>query len=388
MQDTVKAVQMKNSPMLNTLYTQAEEMLRKTKPWNRRDVFDYSYWLEGKKVSLKEILKHRLSLYDLDTLVISREQLCYDEIALAMREYFKNYNTTFSIKLKIKTVFGDWLKRLQEEYGLEKRDIPNELKIKSYELDIGISLVKALHAKDEKSALTKAQLSEKTGLDERTVQRYLRKLDPKLYDHTKSTNGMGPEYDPFRICGQPLVAEIKEVSDAYGRKRFLTPNTVHPIVLQENLLEVEILLKSLCLCYYKNNVNITLMIATDIWSQLSDYAKDKIEHDFELEDEELKDFINLLKSDETDDHICFYQTQRQVIEHHDVTNTDILWHAIKTGNEGYTLKYIDPSGHVFRLENIKIVRKDRCTFSAIDQDNNKYDFDESWVYEIKGGTVN
>ena len=361
-----------------SLFKQAQAMLRETNPWaSKKRISSICYTSEGEFFSLIDILNRRLSSDRFGTLEDSAEQICYDGIALSMVEYLENYHPTFSYKQQTKIKFANWLKKIQEDYHIKNRDIPSEFNVQN-EMDTGITLIKALHA-NEGEGRTKGDLCSVLGnMDARSVQTNLRKIDPSLSEGEEPSD----RNTPFRVGGQPLLAKIEVIQGKYGKKFFRTPNTVHPIVLQENLLEVEILLRSLCLSYYQKNSNISLAIAVDIWSQLSDYAKGKIDKDFKCEDKELHDFIQLLKDDFPDDHVCSYQTQHETIEHCDPTIADKLCDALKLSPRKYSLKYKKPDKTVIYLQQVYI-RKCQHYYYAIDENGEKHYFEADWVYTIE-----
>ena len=73
------------------------------------------------------------------------------------------------------------------------------------------------------------------GITERAIQKDFVKITPSLYA------GEGVPDVPFRLGGQPLLAEIELVDKNETRakfKRFRTLNSVHPLVLQENIMQL------------------------------------------------------------------------------------------------------------------------------------------------------
>ena len=147
-------------------------------------------------------------------------------------------------------------------------------------------------------------------------------------------------------------------------------------------MQIEILLKSLCLSYYQYNSNISTLIAVDIWSQLSDYAKDTIINHFECENEELLAFVQSINDDCPDDHICNYQTQREMMENADATTSDILCDAVKLSHRRYSLKYKKYDGIIIHLQHVKIEKRNATEFVAVDENGNEYCFREEWINSI------
>lgn len=79
--------------------------------------------------------------------------------------------------------------------------------------------------------------------------------------------------DPIQICGKKFI--IPDTERKNGRMKFAS--TAHPIFLTENLTQVIVMLKGLKAMsedsLYRSYVHET---ASDIWNQLSDYAKKRI----------------------------------------------------------------------------------------------------------------
>ena len=173
-------------------------------------------------------------------------------------------------------------------------------------------MLKELHARD---GLTRDELSDRLGINPRAVQKDLRKLDKNLYRGDKPV-GEG-EYVPFYIGGQEVSVKIDEIlSDDKGdkKKRFRTLNTVHPIVLQENLMEAGILLQSLSRNYFASGSQISRRIALNIWYQLSDYAQDRLKKYIAVDDPELKDLIAEFEDDTPDQRMAEgFNSEREML---------------------------------------------------------------------------
>ena len=298
-----------------TLYTIAREMLRQTNPY-KKDVTEIFYHNDGEIISLLDTIKRNLTLYRGGTRNHSKTNLAivYGVISQAMVEYLEDFHSSYSFKQKTKINFCSWLKNIQKKYNLAQLEIPPELEVKSSEMDTGITMLKELHARD---GITKDDLCYKLDLKPRAVQKNLRKLSPDLYEGEKDDISEEAEYVPFRIGGQPIRIDIRVKGNITDRRKYYyTPNTIHPIVLQENLMQVGALLKALCNSYYnvQRESRLDLLIAIDIWSQLSDYAKERMKTVYTIGDEDFKEFIEILDDECPDDYASTYHTEREMIE--------------------------------------------------------------------------
>lgn len=358
-----------------TIYSIAYEMLQSTNPY-RKNIEDFVYKNEGQQVRLIDLtysyLENSRSGYR--NLSTKNYIEAYHAIANAMVRYLENFHSTYSYKQHTKSKFCKWLESIQEKYETGKIDLPLELNVE--EEDFGIALVKALHLRE---GITKEGLQEKLdNCDLRTIQKNLRRLSPQLYEGPEA----GEKYSPLRIGGQPITVKINMKKGENQKRYYNTPNTLHPIVLQENLLQVEILLRSLSLSFDKYNSTISYYIALDIWSQLSDYAKDKIKSDFEYEEDIHLNFIRYVDEDTPDNHTCLYKTQREMIEEIDPSVYDILRDVEKVPNRRCAIRYKNEIGNCFYLEDVKIKRLNQFEYAAIDKNGDKHIFQEDWVGSI------
>ena len=361
-----------------TLYTIACEMLRKTNPY-KIDIEDIFYGKEEKQKKLIDLVSFNLgnSANRHCTPSTDNYYIAYDAIAEALVEYIENLEGHYSFRRKTRTMFAAWLKDIRKAYKLEKEKskIPEVFLFENGEEVI--EMVKALH---RPKGVSKAELVERLAIQSRSIQKNLRRLSPDLYEGSKTE--MGDEYKPFHIGGQPVTVKIKIIEEKNNSRRYKTPNTLHPIILQENLLEVEILLKSLSLSCDRYNSNISTRIAFDIWSQLSDYAKEKIKKDFAYEDDIHQEFIKCIDEDCPTDYACSFSTQREMIDLIDGTIFDVLSEVEKIPDRTCFLRYKDEDGNRFSLEGVRINRINNQDYIAVDNEGREYLFREEWIGSI------
>lgn len=160
-------------------------------------------------------------------------QIVYRCIGAAMAVYIEIYPAAFSFKQQTKEFFLLWLEKIHHAYAIEDALIPDELVIGTKEKDTGIAMLKLLHSR---AGVTYEELKDGLGgITERAIQKDFVKITPSLYA------GEGVPDVPFRLGGQPLLAEIELVDKNETRakfKRFRTLNSVHPLVLQENIMQL------------------------------------------------------------------------------------------------------------------------------------------------------
>ena len=87
-------------------------------------------------------------------------------------------------------------------------------------------------------------------------------------------------------------------------------------------MQVGVMLDSLCRTYYENESEMCLQIAMDVWSQLSDYAKDKIEFVFANSNKDLQEFIAILSDECPGDYAASYNTERDMMDFIELKKTE------------------------------------------------------------------
>lgn len=314
-----------------TLYTIACEMLNKTNVFNT-DVSDIKYTNSiREEISLFSCLKEETSKYGSRFCQRSERtlQLAYKCIIGAMSAYLESYPAGFYFKQCVRKNFYNWVNDIKSLYSIVDKSSSDVLKIPKNEKDTGVAMLKLLHARE---GITREGLENELGVTDRAVQKALVKISPSLY------NGPGEAYTPFRLGGQPLNAEITLVDDVHSsKKRFYTLNTVHPIVLQENITQLATLLQALSRQFWKNEDDVTRLIGIDIWSQMSDYARNKIIDFFAFDDEDLEGFVDIIKNECPDEHACMYCTERDMLSELDIelpTNKKLQYLMKSEGRKG------------------------------------------------------
>lgn len=313
-----------------TLYSIAYEMLNKTNVF-RKDVAEIKYTnTMQEEISLLSCVKNKASKYG--TKFCNKNeasfQLAYNCIVWAMSVYLESYPAVFSFKQQVKVKFNNWLNLIRIEYKIKDESAAEEIKVTKAEKDTGIAMLKLLHSR---KGVTYGELQKDLGITDRAVQKDLVKISPSLY------TGPDTPYEPLRLGGQPLLAEISLVDKSERRaekKRFRTTNTVHPLVLQENIMQLGTLLKALCHRYYNFEDNIAAIIAIDIWSQMSEYARNKIKNYFIINDSDLEDFIFMIDDECPDDHACPFQAEKQMVRDIEMPVEQALEYMMKAMRKG------------------------------------------------------
>ena len=180
------------------------------------------------------------------------------------------------------------------DHAMYLEDLP-----KPVEEDVVISIIKALHNQE---GISKEELRAKYGVDPKTIQNYIYTLSGKRASAS------------LRIGGFAVKVPVechKEVSRRQEPRKYYTPNTLNPVVLQMNTIQTATLLQSFYYNHKKGNV-IPLDMAIDVWSQLSNYTKKRIRDIFCKKDQAFSVFIEQI------------DTQAQSLSYQFTNETDML----------------------------------------------------------------
>lgn len=285
-------------------------------------------------------------------------QKAFEEIAIAFNTYWESLIGPYSYKQAQKLKLYQWLEKIQKEFSLSEPNSMEDLRVKNDEMDPAISIVKLLHSR---SGITVGEIAAELGFQwPRAVQKYLRKLSPDLSEEETSEE----VYEPCRIGGQPVRVKIQKFRDKKEPKkiRFRTINTMHPIVLQENLMQIATLLMSLSDSYNKDNNEIAFGIALDIWYQLSEYARSKMRGCFAVRNNEFRTFLDCLDYASPKDRKKFYQTEREMVYENNLEMTieQSIRYLMKAESRRGSITIKTENGEEKQLDNysIRVFRND------------------------------
>lgn len=316
-----------------SLYTIACEMLNKTNVF-QKELSEMRYTFMHEEISLLSCIKKETSKHGNKFCEKSESnlQFAYECIIYAMIFYLEDYPASFSFKQQTRELFITWVKKIQKKYSIKNDDASKKLKPITAEKDTGVAMLKVLHPR---KGVTYKDIEAQLDVGLRTIQKSLVKISPSLYDGPKVA------YPPFRLGGQPLYANItlvkKEENEKTEDKRFITKNTVHPLVLQENLPQLATLLKALAHQFWDYEDDKTRIIGIDIWSQMSVYARNKIIDYYAFNDKDLESFVKIISNTCPDDHACLFYTEKEMMKNLEIELPldDAISHLMKVeGRKG------------------------------------------------------
>lgn len=161
-----------------------------------------------------------------------------------------------------------WLDKIEEILSAEGEAVKiadEHRPVDPLTVEPNIELVKMLH-----KGATKEEIAEKLHLTPRAVQEKLAALN-------------GKRKLPLRVGGQALRVNVSDAridpTDGSGKKNtkeYRTWNTLHPVTLQLNVMELLTLFRALAL-YQSKGLELGEDIAKDIWVQLSEYGQERLQ---------------------------------------------------------------------------------------------------------------
>jgi len=226
-------------------------------------------------------------LYDMKT---ARNLLMgKSESSLIKQEFYENsdylaHNIKSSVRAYSRNkdiaihIYKDFLKFLKKESGIEVSvDFPPIAISNTFERLMFI----AKYLQDPRHKVS--DLTKRLWVSQRTINEDLRRLS-------------GDHEDPIQICAKKFTIEDMEKH----RDQVTFASTAHPLFLTPNLTQVLVTLKGLkAMADDPLYAEYAQLAATDIWEQLSDYAKTRIHLVLsELLPEDLTWYESLRKSDE------------------------------------------------------------------------------------------
>ena len=250
-----------------------------------------------------------------------------------MNSYIRDYRSIPAFKQKIWNTFRDWIVCVAERYDVsDAEELLEDIMEKPVEDDTAVAVVKYLHALESKDGMTKHEMADKMGVNIKTVQNSLHLLDPLLdnEDGTKKKNAQKKRNSP-RFGGQ--LMQVKIVRDK--EQKHYCPDTMSPVAMQLSVYQVGTLLKSLQLAYDTEVSYNSMNMAINVWSQLTEYCRDRVKTKVRPKDEEFHSFLKMIEDMESGEP---FVTEKEIFDDELIENKLNL--AFK-GSRRCSVKYKD-----------------------------------------------
>lgn len=262
------------------------------------------------------------------------EQNCMvDSIVLAIKESIWNY--PFKKKTAI-ALYNEFVGFLSDRYNLSINvEFP---KVAIWDpLERQLAIIKMLHEPD----ISPNEMAEQLFVSVRTIEDDLKMIQES-------------DTDTLQLMGQ-------QVKIPYTRRnsRFYFESTAHPLFLMPNLTQVITILEGLGKqAQLKDFSKFALLTAVNIWSELSDYARERINR---LSDTLALDRVWLRKIQRMSEEGVsnLFQTERDCS---DVDTVRSLIRINKSGEKCF-IQYMDESGEIAYLEGVQIVSRGETDFT-------------------------
>ena len=234
----------------------------------------------GIKYSFLNLLKNLLS----DKVEILNETWAYEKVLAVLSDYIRSYHAPAAVKQRLYIEIYALCEHLGQIHNVrDYAEALRELHAPVTE-DITIALIKHLHSRD---GITKEEFAEKYRVDKKTVQNRIQSLSGN------------PKYKPTRIAGHMVHVPVKATCGDRKRdedKRYYTPNTMNPVILQLNTTQAASLLQSFFYSNKEDNI-IPMDLAIDVWCQLSEYTRERVRAIFCKNDAAFSAFIEEVNSE-------------------------------------------------------------------------------------------
>jgi len=270
-------------------------------------------WLKGNVMSyrLDSLLEKEAGTRNSEVLRGALEALSYS---------FENLTGPASWKQKKWERLTSWIR----DWGnaLRIRDMDDHIADYFYEPVAGDLTIRVLKELQNREGVTKDELSDKLGKCNKTIQNELSKLNSKK----KGTE--------TRICGQIVKVPIRywdeaDEEDKHKRnvRHYCTPNSLHPVFLQMNVMQAGTLLASLESTYHNDEWDISLGLALDLWCQLTEYGRERVKIAFPGCNEFWEELDDLMDGQK---RTPSFVTERQLAAGN-ISNRELLRYISKNG---------------------------------------------------------
>ena len=295
-----------------SLYDYSLEMLRSTNVYER-PIESLRFRKNRKECSLLKILQEHSHgrTIDLRTSIRTRNETAFICITETLEEYLGSYPAAYPVKQRYRESFRLWLDRIASKY-----DIADLTYTEIFSSNVGNTAIAMLQMLQDPKGITKDEMAKKLKISERAVLKNLCKLDHSLGESEQTRETM-------YIGGQPIQAQIRSFRrPGETIKRYRTINTIHPIVLQENIMQVGTLIQSLARNYAEYNNDTSYIVGLEIWSQISEFGKNRIREVFAPGDQNLKVFIEYLDDECPSEKAAGFYSEREMQEESGFTDLE------------------------------------------------------------------
>lgn len=323
-----------------TRFQYATKVLSDNKPFDNET---YDNYLRG-RYGLLECIKHQMGGFgDFEEEERIDEELLED-ILRGMSEYLSHYIAIPAFKQKKWKEMNQWLHELPiEDDDIYLDEMIEELFYEPIDKDTAVYILKSLQAMSAKDGKTKGELADEIGVKPKSIQNALHLMSPSLNEKRRKKSvstkkkTKSKERDVPRFGGQSVQVPIeyedftqttREIDSVSGKtrainrreRRYYTPYSCNPIALQLNVMQVGSILKGLQLVYDSEVSRNSLLMAVNIWTQLTEHCKMRVNENVFPADKDFHSFLD--KIDKTEEGDLFI-TERAMIRSESALGTRV-----------------------------------------------------------------
>lgn len=184
----------------------------------------------------------------------------------------------------------------------------------------------------------------------------------------------------MRIAGQTVTTHVDAIEATGMASKYYTQDTISPIFLPANISQLKTLLKGL---YYESRMNrdpFAMTLAIDIWSQLSEYAKERIKKYYGRPDKNFNEFLSLVDSKSEDIFISYREEADYADDMAESENFMYILGYIEKHRYSCSIYFIDES--VDALQNVHVFYSSNKGGYVAVTETGEVRFDPNDVWEI------
>ena len=336
--------------------------------------FDYDiahkliYGDNGSKISIKVCVDSYPDDCYCDT---NSPRYVLDTIIEIFNNYVISMPSPVRYKQRVSDMLCEWAQQISVKLNINDYDVSGQM-MEQYVPDLTVELIKSLHfnPEDNDRGVTKQEIRDRYGISKRSIESYFSRLSGK------------DKKNPLRIAGQTVTTHVDAIEVTGMASKYYTHDTISPVFLPTNISQLKTLLKGL---YYESRMNrdpFAMTLAIDIWSQLSEYAKERIKKYYGQPDRHFNEFLNLVDSKSQDIFISYREESAYADDMAASENFMNILGYIEKHGYSCSIYFVDET--VDALENVHVFYSPKKGgYVAVTEDDEVcFDFNDIWEITI------
>lgn len=342
------------------------QLLGETCPFEHDIEHKVIYGDNGSKISLRACVDS----YPIDSYCdINSPRHVLETIIEIFNSYVISLPSPVRYKQRVSDMLCEWAKQISDKLHVSDYDVAGQM-MEQYVPDLTVELIKSMHfnPEDSNKGVTKQEIRDKYRISKRSIESYFSRLTGK------------DKKNPLRIAGQTVTTHVDAIEVTGMASKYYTQDTISPIFLPANISQLKTLLKGL---YYESRMNrdpFAMTLAIDIWSQLSEYAKERIKKYYGRPDRNFNEFLNLVDSKSQDIFISYREESAYADDMAESENFMYILGYIEKHGYRCSIYFIDET--VDTLQNVRVFYSSKKGAYVAVTENGEVCFDPNDVWEI------